>query len=60
MGLVPWKKKRSMYKDEESDEDSVNGIRGPHLKDELKDVKFIMNDKTNSESMRKLNIKWWE
>jgi len=56
--LVPWKKKRSVYK-EESDEDDLRGIRGPHLTDEMHGVNFIMKDATNAEAMRKLNIKWW-
>lgn len=54
--LVPWKKKRDLYRDET---DGDFGTRSPKLTDTIQEPELIKRDETNAEAMKALKIKWW-
>lgn len=55
--LVPWKKKRDLYR-EEADDDTLE-VKSPRLVDSMNETCFIIRDEANAEAMRAMKIKWW-
>ena len=55
--LVSWKKKTSLYRDE-NDGDPL-GIKNPGLTDSLQPVQFITRDSVNAKAMKALKLTSW-
>jgi len=55
--LVPWKRKRDRYREENDDDDSE--VMGVRLVDSMDECRFIHRDEVNAKAMKAQKIKWW-